>query len=378
MTMQAVKNLLQKAKSNLQTIYQEKGRLISAAVKQIADQVDNLLNQQEGDQRVQEPANQKRDLKEVIESKLKQSLEKLQQSLKGAPLLLDDTRLENDLTGYIKELEKDFQSKLAQMQEREKRLQENNEQFEKMREEEKDIYSGTFLNEPPEDARAKYWNTIQDVLFNSIRASEGYRFYDHTAILRYAEAEKQEKIEDIIRSIKNRYLIEKEEVIVPIDDNNHEKCIISKTIGDLVRDSIKEDYKQAKPEWIKHTITIRGCIERRKEADRKRKEEETDKPKPPEEGQNVHAFCGATQLSIRRNRCPMGNPGTLDPSSQARWTSARNCPARNRQRDFLCATQRVSVANASSRFSQLVDDLSLFPAMEAGWNMGACASCAAS
>lgn len=131
MTMQAVKNLLQKAKSNLQTIYQEKGRLISAAVKQIADQVDNLLNQQEGDQRVQEPANQKRDLKEVIESKLKQSLEKLQQSLKGAPLLLDDTRLENDLTGYIKELEKDFQSKLAQMQEREKRLQENNEQFEK-------------------------------------------------------------------------------------------------------------------------------------------------------------------------------------------------------------------------------------------------------
>ncbi len=246
MTMQAVKNLLQKAKSNLQTRYQEKGRLISAAVKQIADQVDNPLNQQEGDQRVQEPANQKRDLKEVIESKLKQSLEKLQQSLEEAPLLLDDTRLENDLTGYIKELEKDFQSKLAQMQEREKRLQENNEQFEKMREEEKDIYSGTFLNEPPKDARAKYWNTIQDELLNSIRASEGYRFYDHTAILRYAEAEKQEKIEDIIRSIKNRYLIEKEEVIVLIEDNNHEKCIINKTIGDLVRDSIKEDYKQAK------------------------------------------------------------------------------------------------------------------------------------
>jgi hypothetical protein len=69
---------------------------------------------------------------------------------------------------------------------------------------------------------------------------------------------------------------------------------------------------------------MRGCIERRKQADRKKKEETKAKQERREEKQDVHILEKAAGVSIRCNRQRMGDPGTVNPCSQARRSTAGN------------------------------------------------------
>ncbi len=66
---------------------------------------------------------------------------------------------------------------------------------------------------------------------------------------------------------------------------------------------------------------LRACAERRKIADRKQKEENQAEGERTEEEHDVHLLSRATGLSLRCNRRRMGDPGAIDPRSQARRTT---------------------------------------------------------
>src|SRR6266568_4925782 len=68
---------------------------------------------------------------------------------------------------------------------------------------------------------------------------------------------------------------------------------------------------------------VRACAERRKGADRKKKEEKRAKEERGEEEQHVPMLSRAACLSLRCNRCRMGDPGTLDSRSQERRDDPR-------------------------------------------------------
>jgi hypothetical protein len=71
-------------------------------------------------------------------------------------------------------------------------------------------------------------------------------------------------------------------------------------------------------------VSIRGCTERGKTAERKKQEEETGKEEPPKEKQYEQIQYKASDLSIRCNRSRMGDPGTVNPCSQARRSTTGN------------------------------------------------------
>ena len=132
---QAVTNLLMRTKEDLKIEQQKhfyEDLLMSAAIRQIVNEVEKLLDQKVVDQFVQEPSSQpkKQDLKQTVEGKLQQILEKLQQSLEIAPPLLDYNRLKNNLAKYSKEIYEKSNSIVKQMKTIKEKITKSKKEFE--------------------------------------------------------------------------------------------------------------------------------------------------------------------------------------------------------------------------------------------------------
>ncbi len=87
---------------------------------------------------------------------------------------------------------------------------------------------------------------------------------------------------------------------------------------------------------------VRACAERRKGADRKKKEEKRAKEERGEEEHHVHMLSRAACLSLRCNRCRMGDPGAVDPRSQERRDDPRKLSGERSSMAF-CMCSAVGV-----------------------------------
>jgi hypothetical protein len=150
-------------------------------------------------------------------------LEKLQQSLDKAPPLQDDAKLKNNLTEYLKELEEDLQSEHAQMEKIQNKLHANEEQLEKTQNEEKDFYGIPIL-------------------------SDGVRIRAHQTL----QKSKKKALEELVEKIDYIYIMNERLIDPPKNQtmDGKEKGVTTheisrKTIGDLLRDSLSENDKQA-------------------------------------------------------------------------------------------------------------------------------------
>jgi hypothetical protein len=181
--------------------------LLSAAVIRIAGKAKDVLNQQGVDQCAQGSVNQpeKRELKQVIESKLQQFLADLERALP----LLDDARLKNSSAQYSKELEGDLEAIHTQMEEIEKKLHANKEQLEKTKEEEKEIYGGPLLD----TARSKMYeemkkdrDTSLESLVNAIKSKYNTeeRIYDAKNMASVGKYKSASIHETLISTVNNK------------------------------------------------------------------------------------------------------------------------------------------------------------------------------